>query len=115
MLWTMLAVTLAAGLAGWAAGWPEVLAGVAAPVVTTAGSWMLMTRTWASAPATLLPVMIRAFVAKSGLYLAYVTIVLKGTNARPEPFVAGLVGAFLVLHFTQAWALKRLMDGKQGN
>ncbi|GMV22315.1 MAG: hypothetical protein AMXMBFR57_22640 [Acidimicrobiia bacterium] len=114
MVWWTTAVTLAAGLAAWGAGYWEVFAGLGAPALAVAGSWAVMTRAWASSPATLLPVMLRIFASKSVFYLAYVAVVLKKTEARPEPFVAGLVAGFIVLNFVQAWALKRLMEGPQG-
>jgi hypothetical protein len=91
-------------------GW-EILLGMGAPVLTAAASWAMMTRVWRTDPPALLPAMVRAFVLKCLLYVAWVVIVLKGLAVRPAPFVASLTASFLVLHFTEAWCLKRLMWG----
>jgi hypothetical protein len=111
MLWVAMGVALATGVAWAALGHgTEVLLGVVAPVLTTAASWVSITRAWATAPASSLPLMIRGFVVKSVFFIAWVTIVIKGLEVRPEPFVASLTVSFLVLHFMEAWHLKRLMQ-----
>lgn len=110
-LWGAMGVALAIGVLWAALGHgTEVLLGVVAPVVTTAASWVSITRAWATAPASSLPLMIRGFVVKSVFFIAWVTIVIKGLEVRPEPFVASLTVSFLVLHFLEAWYLKRLMQ-----
>lgn len=101
---------LAAGLLGWAAGYPEMALGVGAPVLAVVSSWAAMKRAWASSPASLMPLLMRTFATKSVFYLAYVVVVFRKIEIRPEPFVASLVAAFIVLNVVQAWALKRLMD-----
>lgn len=110
-LWWAMGMAVASGIL-WAAigrGF-EVLLGVVAPVVTTAVSWVSVTRVWATAPASSLAVMIRGFAVKAVFFIAWVTIVLKGFEVRPEPFVASLTVSFLVLHLMEAWHLKRLMQ-----
>jgi hypothetical protein len=110
-LWGAMGVALATGVLWAALGHgTEVLFGVTAPVLTTAASWMSITRAWATAPETSLSVMIRGFAVKSLFFIAWVTIVIKGLEVRPEPFVASLTVSFLVLHFIEAWYLKRLMQ-----
>ncbi len=110
-LWWAMGVAVATGIL-WAASGRgiEVLLGVVAPVLTTAVSWVSVTRAWATAPASSLAVMIRGFVVKALFFIAWVMIVLKGLEVRPEPFVASLTASFLVLHFIEAWHLKRLMQ-----
>jgi hypothetical protein len=111
MLWVAMAAALAAGVLWAALGHgTEVLLGVIAPVLTTAASWVQITRVWATAPDTSLSVMIRGFIVKSLFFIAWVTIVVKGLEVRPVPFVASLTVSFLVLHFLEAWYLKRLMQ-----
>jgi hypothetical protein len=113
VLWPVMGVTVAVGLGLTALGFGrEILLGLAAPVLTTAASWAMMTRVWAAEPVALTQVMIRAFALKAAFFMTWVVIMLKGLEVRPEPFVASLTGAFLVLHFTEAWDLKRLMDSK---
>lgn len=110
-LWGAMGVALATGVLWAALGHgTEVLLGVVAPVLTTAASWVSITRAWATAPASSLSLMIRGFVVKSVFFIAWVTIVIKGLEVRPEPFVASLTVSFLVLHFLEAWYLKRLMQ-----
>jgi hypothetical protein len=110
-LWVTMGAAVAAGIL-WAASGRgiEVLLGVTAPVLTTAISWVSVTRAWATAPASSLAVMIRGFAVKAVFFIAWVTIVLKGFEVRPEPFVASLTVSFLVLHLMEAWHLKRLMQ-----
>lgn len=110
-LWVAMGVALATGVLWAALGHgTEVLLGVTAPVLTTAASWVSITRVWATAPETSLSVMIRGFVVKSVFFIAWVAIVVKGLEVRPVPFVASLTVSFLVLHFLEAWYLKRLMQ-----
>ncbi|MBM3749963.1 MAG: hypothetical protein FJW21_02105 [Acidimicrobiia bacterium] len=111
LLWMAIGMAVLSGVT-WAAlgrGF-EVLLGVAAPVLTTAASWVSVTRAWAAAPDTSLAVLIRGFAVKSVFFVAWVTIVLKGCEVRPMPFVASLTVSFLVLHLIEAWCLKRLMQ-----
>lgn len=110
-LWAACGVALATGVLWAALGHgTEVLLGVIAPVITTAASWVQITRVWATAPETSLSVMIRGFIVKSVFFIAWVTIMVKGLEVRPVPFVASLTTSFLVLHFLEAWCLKRLMQ-----
>lgn len=111
VLWVAIGVAAMTGVTWAALGRGlEVLLGVAAPVVTTAASWVSVTRAWAAAPETSLAVLVRGFAVKSIFFIAWVTIVLKGLDVRPLPFVASLTGSFLVLHLIEAWCLKRLMQ-----
>lgn len=111
VLWVTMGVALATGVLWAAAGrGTEVLLGVTAPVLTTAASWVSIRRVWATAPETSVSVMIRGFIVKSVFFIAWVTIMVKGVEVRPVPFVASLTSSFLVLHFLEAWCLKRLMQ-----
>jgi hypothetical protein len=110
-LWSAMGIAVAFGILWAALGrGSEVLLGVVAPVVTTAASWVSVTRAWETAPVSSTAVMIRGFVVKAAFFVAWVTIVMKGLEVRPEPFVASLTVSFLVLHFIEAWYLKRLMQ-----
>lgn len=111
LLWTSMGVAVATGVAWAALGrGTEVLLGVGAPVLTTATSWVSMTKAWAASPETSLSVMVRGFAVKALFFIAWVTIVLKGFEVRPAPFVVSLTVSFLVLHLIEAWCLKRLMQ-----
>lgn len=111
-LWWAIGAVVGTGVAVAARGdGLEVLYGTGAPVFGAATSWVAMTRAWAEAPASSLRVMVRMFAVKSLLFVGYVAIMLKGLGVRPVPFVASLTISFLVLHFVEAWCLKRLMAG----
>lgn len=110
VLWVSIGITVLASVA-WAVSGRgiDVLLGSAAPVMTTAASWWLMKRTWAESPEALMSVMVRGFAAKCLFYVAWVTIMLKGLEVRPGPFVGSLTVSFLVLHLVEAGCLRRLM------
>jgi len=110
-LWMASGLAVATGVAWALAGRGiEVLLGVFAPVLMAAASWVSVSRAWAAAPASSLPVMIRGFVVKSAFFVAWVVIVVKGLEVRPVPFLVSLTVSYLVLHFVEAWCLKRLMQ-----
>lgn len=110
-VWILCGAVVVSGLAALAAGLgPEVLLGGLAPAIAGAGSWWVTTRTWAADPAALFRVMMRAFVAKCAFFVAWVVIMLRGFEVRPVPFALSLTVAFLGLHLTEAWSLRRLMQ-----
>ncbi len=110
-VWVVIGMTLTVGIAWAALGRGiEVLLGMLGPIGSTAVSWVVVTRIWAKAPERSLSVMVRGFAVKSLFFVAWVTIMLKGFEVRPEPFVVSLVASFLVLHVVEAWSLKRLMQ-----
>lgn len=111
LLWTAIGIALGVGLVAAALGYGfDVLAGVVAPALTTAASWLSIARLWAEAPERSLDGMVRGFVVKCLFFVAWVTIVVQGLGIKSIPFVASLVVSFLVLHVIQAWCLKRLMQ-----
>lgn len=110
-VWALCGAVVVIGLGVLAAGFgPEVLLGGLAPAIAGAGSWWVTTRTWAADPAALFRVMMRAFVAKSAFFVAWVVIMLRGLDVRPVPFALSLTVTFLGLHLTEAWSLRRLMQ-----
>lgn len=110
-VWVTIGMTLTVGIAWAALGRGiEVLLGMVAPVGSTAASWLSITRVWATAPELSLSVMVRGFAVKCLFFVAWVTIMVKGFEVRPEPFVVSLTASFLVLHVVEAWSLKRLMQ-----
>jgi hypothetical protein len=110
-VWVTIGMTLTVGIAWAVLGrGTEVLLGVVAPAGSTAVSWLSITRAWATAPEQSLSVMVRGFAVKCLLFVAWVTIMLKGFEVRAEPFVVSLIVSFLVLHAVEAWSLKRLMQ-----
>src|SRR6188474_115514 len=88
---------------------PEVLLGMAGPLVSAVGSWMAYERAHRSAPGRLTNVMIAALAVKMVFFGVYVGVMLRGLNLRPVPFVASFAAYFIALHAMEATFLRRLL------
>jgi hypothetical protein len=88
---------------------PEVLLGMAGPLVSAVGSWMAYERAHQSAPGRLTNVMIAALAVKMVFFGVYVGVMLRGLNLRPVPFVASFAAYFIALHAMEAMFLRRLL------
>jgi hypothetical protein len=88
---------------------PELLWGMAGPLVSAVATWAVIERAQASAPERLTNVMIAAFGVKVVLFAAYVIVLLAGLGLRPLPFVAGFSAYYVVLHAAEALCLQRLL------
>ena len=88
---------------------PEVLLGMAGPLVSAVGSWMAYERAHRSAPGRLTNVMIAALAVKMVFFGVYVGVMLRGLNLRPVPFVASFAAYFIALHAMEAMFLRRLL------
>lgn len=113
-LWWAIGIVIAAGVGVSVVGDEPAAAravwlGITGPVAMAAASWTLTTRTWAKDRAALLPLMLRAFAVKVLFAVAYVAVMLKGFDARPAPFVAAFIVAYMVTHLAEAYCLRRLM------
>jgi hypothetical protein len=90
-------------------GDPELLFGMAAPLVSAIGSWVAYERAHRSAPGTLTNVMIAALAVKMVLFGAYFIAMLRGFDLRPVPFVVSFAAYFIALHAMEALFLRRLL------
>lgn len=109
-LWWVIGVAVATGGAVAALGWGyEVLLGVAGPAVVAGASWLVMMRTWARDPVSLLPLMLRAFAAKALAFVGYVALVAGVFDVRLTPFVISFTVAFLATYLAEAYGLWRMM------
>jgi hypothetical protein len=88
---------------------PEIVFGLAAPLVSAVASWLAIERTHATAPARLTNVLITGFAIKVVLFGAYVAVMLAVLDLRPIPFMASFTGYYVALHFAEALLLKRLL------
>jgi hypothetical protein len=88
---------------------PEVLFGMAAPLVSAVASWQVIQRAHAVAPASVTKVLIVGFAVKALLFGAYVAIGLVVLALRPVPFIAAFTGYYVALHLGEALLLKRLI------
>ena len=89
--------------------WPEVLVGMAAPLVSAVATWLVIGRTHATAPERLTNVLISGFGLKVILFGAYVAIAFAVLPLRPVPFAASFASYYVALHAGEAVLLKRLL------
>lgn len=95
-------------LAGRAAA-PEILFGMAAPLVSAVASWLVIVRTHATAPERLTGVLVAGFALKAVFFGGYVALALLVLDLRPIPFVAAFTSYYVALHFGEAALLKRVL------
>ena len=88
---------------------PEIVLGMAAPLVSAVASWLAIERAYATAPERLTNVLMVSFAIKMVLFGAFVAIVLAVLNMRPMPFIASFTCYYVALHFGEALLLKRLL------
>ena len=90
-------------------GDPEILLGMAGPLVSAVGSWVAYERAHRSAPGRLTNVMIAALAVKMVFFGGYVGVMLRGLDVRPVPFVVSFAAYFIALHAMEAMFLRRLL------
>ena len=88
---------------------PEIVLGMAAPLVSTVASWLAIVRTHATAPARLTNTLMVSFAIKMVLFGVYVAVALAVLELRPMPFIASFTSYYVALHFGEALLLKRLL------
>jgi hypothetical protein len=91
---------------------PELLLGMAGPLVSAVVTWQVLERTHSSSPGRLTGAMIAAFGMKVLLFALYVVVVLGVLGMRPKPFMLSFTGYYVGLHLVEALFLRRLLaDG----
>ena len=105
---------IAVAIAGKALA-PEIVFGMAAPLVSAATSWLVIVRTHLTAPERLTGVLVTAFAVKAVLFGGYVALALVVLDLRPIPFVAAFTSYYVALHFGEALLLKRLLASQPQN
>ena len=88
---------------------PEVLLGMAGPLVSAVGSWIAYERAHRSTPGRLTNVMITALAVKMVFFGGYVGVMLRGLDLRPVPFIVSFAAYFIALHAMEATFLRRLL------
>ena len=88
---------------------PEIVLGMAAPLVSTVASWLAIVRTQSTAPARLTNTLMVSFALKMVLFGVYVAVALAVLDLRPMPFIASFTSYYVALHFGEALLLKRLL------
>jgi hypothetical protein len=99
---------LAVSVAAWSSVNPELLLGMAGPLVSATVTWILVERTHAASPERVTNVLIVAFGVKLLFFAAYVSVILGALGLRPKTFVVGLTAYYIALHVTEAFILRRL-------
>ena len=89
---------------------PEVLCGMAGPLVVAAASWIMTKRTYAAAPERLMGVLLMGMIVRAVLFGAYVVIMLRIVGLRPAPFVFSFTAYFIALYGIEALFMKRLFN-----
>jgi len=95
-------------------GRSAVLVGSIGPFVAAAGTWIIVERLHARAPARISSAMIKLFAAKMlffGAYVAAAVVLLPGAT---RAFVVSFTGQYIMLHFMEAVFLRRLFAGSDG-
>jgi hypothetical protein len=115
-LWWMVGVGIVswvgvAAMAGTAAS-PEVLYGMLAPLLATAGTWVVTVVTHRSRPERVTNVLIGGLAVKAIFFAVYVVVILRVLGARPLPFVISFTAYFVALYGMEAWFLRRLFAGE---
>jgi hypothetical protein len=95
---------------------PELLLGMAGPLLAASASWVAVERMHAAAPERVMSVMLTAFVVKMMFFGVFVAAMLRGLELRRTPFVMSFTIYFIALYAMEALFLKRLFDGgRQGS
>ena len=88
---------------------PELLLGMAGPLVSAVATWLVLERTQSATPERLTGVMITAFGVKVLLFAAYVVVILAVLGMRPRPVMVSFTGYYVGLHVVEALFLRRLL------
>lgn len=106
----MAGVSLAGWLTASAVGPvnPEAFFGMLGPLVSAIATWIVVFRTYATAPERLTGVMVIGFGLKVVFFGAYLAAMLRGLGLRPGMFVVSFAAFFIALHVIEALFLKRL-------
>jgi len=107
MILACLASTLAIAATLDAASARGVVAGMAGPLVSACGTWILIDRALRSNPAALTQRLIGAFLVKVVLFLSYVFVCVKVLGVSATPFAVSFTAYFIVLHQTEAFLLRQ--------
>jgi hypothetical protein len=81
---------------------------MAAPVVSAAGTWVVVAIAQRRNPAGVTGVMMAAFVAKMLLFGAYVVLMLTTLQLSPVPFIVTFTIYFVGLYAVEAVLFRRL-------
>lgn len=107
MIIACLASALAIAAIVDAASARAVVAGMAGPLVSACGTWIMIDRALRTNPAALTQRMIGAFLVKVVLFLSYVFVAVKILGLPAKPFAISFTAYFIVLRQTEAFLLRQ--------
>jgi hypothetical protein len=87
---------------------PEAFAGVFGPLVSASASWLVVARTFRTAPERVTGRMVAGFAAKAVFFAGYLVVMMRVLELSSMVFVVSFVGSFILLHLIEAVCLKRL-------
>jgi hypothetical protein len=87
---------------------PEVLFGMAGPLMAACATWLAVHLAHRTAPERLTAVMIAGFGVKMLFFGGYVVGMLRWIELRPVPFVVSFTAYFIGLYAMEALFLRRL-------
>ena len=79
-----------------------VVAGMAGPLVSACGTWIMIDRARLTSPAAMTQRLLSAFLVKVVLFLCYVFVAVKVLALPGKPFALSFTGYFIVLHHVEA-------------
>ena len=92
-----------------------VFAGLIGPLAAVVTTWLLVERAYRRDPASVMSVMVRAFMAKLGFFVVYVVLAIKIVGLPAREFGVSFVAWFITLYAAQAVLLGRMFrEGLKG-
>jgi len=92
----------------------EIWLGMFGPMSASVITWMVIDRQKRLNPQKILKYLIQAFVLKFLFFGAYVVVIVKTNQVRPELFVSCFAFFYLALHMAEAFELHRV-QAKMGS
>lgn len=87
---------------------PELLLGMAGPLVAVCASWVVFERARRTSPGQVMALMVVGFALKLVFFGVYIAVLLRMFDLRPVPFVMSFVSYFIALYAMQALQIRRL-------
>ncbi len=89
----------------------EVLWGMAGPLGAAMVTWVLVRKTFQSAPEQVTNVMLKAFAGKMLFFAAFVVMMLRGLALSGTPFAVSFTAYFIGVYAMEAVFFQRLFVG----
>jgi hypothetical protein len=84
-----------------------VFGGLIGPLVAVVATWAAVVRSYRRDPASVMPAMVKAFMAKVVFFVAYVVVMIKVAALPARAFGISFVTCFIALYAAEALLFKR--------